>query len=51
MLGIFQLVGHGHRIHEAGNRLMIHHHDPVRNVGGNDFAAQLIHRDSGIGRV
>ena len=48
---ILQLVGHGHRIHEAGNGLMIHRHFAGRRIGRNHLPAQLVHLEAGAAEL
>ena len=40
---ILQFVGHGHRVHEARNRLMVQRHLALGRVGRNHLPAQLVH--------
>ena len=40
--GVAELVGHGHRFHEAGDGLMVDGDFAAGGIGGDDFAAQGI---------
>src|SRR5579862_2520818 len=47
---ILERIGHGHRIHEARNCLVIDYDDAMRWIGGNNLAAQMVNLRAGIGR-
>ena len=40
--GVFELVGHGHGVHEAGDGFVVERDLAAGGIGGNDFAAQLV---------
>jgi len=46
---VFDLVGHGHGIHEAGDGFVIDGDLGCGRIGGNDLAAQLEGLDRGSG--
>ncbi len=48
---ILQLVGHRHRIHKAGNGVVIQCHFPGRRIGRDYLAAQMVRLEGRSGRL